>query len=328
MSRKNVKTKYYSYCLKNEIPKGVEYLRSKSVSKIDGSTKTLRTRVIRRFVQKSDLNRRISHDEFINELIYLYRNYYLNGLLDKRKIGKFGNKLKKQVLELCTEHDIKVGKNPKWEMLDKKLKAEIEGRGYYCLMGVVNPYRSLIVWENEKTKTFNIRLPNRVKKIKVVLCEDFKELGWMGYATFNRYYVGGWAAKDKIYCVCQAWKMGSEKFKISFLAHEAQHFDDYDVFPNLAPTDLEFRAKLVEIILSSRPNQIIKKFFLEAAKDKKNPHAYASFKIIENISKRSGYSAAGLTRGNVKISANKLKNIAEEILSDHTDRLLRFKKRC
>ena len=42
-------------------------------------------------------------------------------------------------------------------------------------------------------------------------------------------------------------RVSGEKFRVSLLGHEGQHFSDYKSFPRLLQTDLEYRAKLAEL---------------------------------------------------------------------------------
>ena len=102
----------------------------------------------------------------------------------------------------------------------------------------------------------------------------------MDYLTFGRFGTGGWASPDgTINCVEQAYDFESERFLVSLLKHEAQHTVDMKQFPGIAPAELEYRAKLVELHYSG--NLELLQGFLSAADESRasDAHAAASAKI-------------------------------------------------
>src|SRR4029077_9164441 len=60
-------------------------------------------------------------------------------------------------------------------------------------------------------------------------------------------HTDGWATAMTLYAVRSAYDIESESFRVSYLAHEAQHFADYGRFPKLARPEREYRAKLTEL---------------------------------------------------------------------------------
>ncbi|MEJ9164559.1 hypothetical protein P4I20_29095 [Paenibacillus graminis] len=64
-----------------------------------------------------------------------------------------------------------------------------------------------------------------------------------------------------------------------------QHLYDYSLFPGMKSTELEYRAKLVELFYS-KDHAIPKKFLLQAKNDPDSPHPYASYLMIRNLSAR------------------------------------------
>ncbi len=102
----------------------------------------------------------------------------------------------------------------------------------------------------------------------------------MDYLTFGRYGTSGWASPDGVInCIEQAYDFESERFLVSLLKHEAQHTVDMKRFPNITPTELEYRAKLVELHYSSDIG-LLQKFISEADKNRVgDSHAAASAKI-------------------------------------------------
>ncbi len=90
---------------------------------------------------------------------------------------------------------------------------------------------------------------------------------------------------DALYCVAQAYKyrFSSEAFRVSYLNHEAQHFSDYQRFPGLSPVNLEYRAKLAELIAAKSAKRLFRKFTAEAKKDLKFPHSHASWRLLNDM---------------------------------------------
>jgi hypothetical protein len=62
--------------------------------------------------------------------------------------------------------------------------------------------------------------------------------------------VGGWAIKEdaNLYCNKGDYDLNSEHFKVSYLKHETIHFTDLNEYPQLSSADLEYRAKLIELM--------------------------------------------------------------------------------
>jgi hypothetical protein len=75
----------------------------------------------------------------------------------------------------------------------------------------------------------------------------------------------------------------SDRFVASYLSHEAQHWADYKSFPRLEQTDLEYRAKLAELVAFKRPKRRLEYFRSEANNDPRMPHCFAAFHIVERM---------------------------------------------
>ena len=102
----------------------------------------------------------------------------------------------------------------------------------------------------------------------------------MDYLTFGMYGTRSWASPDgTINCIEQAYDFESERFLVSLLKHEAQHTVDMKQFPGITPTELEYRAKLVELHYSSDLG-LLQKFLSEADESRaSDSHAVASARI-------------------------------------------------
>lgn len=273
---------YYSYCLQANLTSAIQVL-SKSKKTDSQKVRSLRKKVLARFVNQSEVSRINCADPMVLKVISTYRNYYRSALMNRHKISRLNDDLYEKLRAILTE----VGKrqtakcSPK--LLEQKLAEELKNRGFYSLFGAITPLRSLLIWQKQSPKVYTVSLPERKQKVKVIFMEDFLELSWLHYATFGKYYVGGWAKKEALYCVKQAYKVGTSEFMTHYLAHEAQHFADYKRFPKLEQTDLEYRAKIAELALTKKPKKFIKKLRAEAKDDRGLPHCFAAFKIISQL---------------------------------------------
>lgn len=200
----------------------------------------------------------------------------------------------KALKEIALSEGIVLSPQIRTEKLEKILKEALRSRGYFCLFGIVKPFRSLMIWKKEKRRSFSVVLPEKTQKVDVIFLDQFAELGWLHYATFGKYYVGGWAKKDALFCVKQAYKVNSSTFKVHYLSHEAQHFSDYKLFPKLIQVDLEYRAKLAELALTKTPRKFLQKLRCEAKNDIHIPHSFAAYKILSNICEVSSPKAIRL----------------------------------
>ena len=114
---------------------------------------------------------------------------------------------------------------------------------------------------------------------------NFVSRSWLDFISFGQIGTGGWIGENgTLYYVRDSYDIESKSFTISFLKHEAQHAYDQRMYPNISSIDLEYRAKLVELIYW--PNEeLIKSILVE--EDNSNPnnsHSVAAFRIIEKLS--------------------------------------------
>ena len=161
-------------------------------------------------------------------------------------------------------------------LLTERLQSVFEANGYHSLFGKTQGYYGPYIWRDTVPTVYLVELA----EYTVNILKGFVFRGWMDYLTFGRFGTGGWASPDgTINCIEQAYDFESERFLVSLLKHEAQHASDMKRFPAITPTELEYRAKLVELRYSSGLG-LLQKFLSEADETKTNDsHAVASAKI-------------------------------------------------
>ena len=130
-----------------------------------------------------------------------------------------------------------------------------------------------------------MELPSGIEPYTIIMMDGFISLSWLDFISFGRTGTGGWADDNgTLCCVRSSYENGSEdSFNITFLKHEAQHAFDKKKYSDITSVDLEYRAKLVELIYWPNAKKI-KEIFREA--DTSNPdncHSIAASRIINKM---------------------------------------------
>lgn len=193
----------------------------------------------------------------------------------------------------------------------------VERQGLRALGGVTAPLHELMIWRKQTLHTETVWLPEESIEVSVFLLDDFVSFGWLGYATCDRYHTGGWATEEGLMVVSPSWDLSGEAYRVSLLAHEAQHFADYRSYPKLEGADLEYRAKLIELILAqATQHELLEAFAAQARPDRSSPHAYASHWLITRL--REQLATADV----VAVPRPQLREAARTLLLQHTRSLV------
>jgi hypothetical protein len=317
--------KAYSYCIQGDVGKAIRLLRSRSSSADRKSSHFLKALERRFFANSMSHQVRGADDRFIRALVSSYRQYYRAVLIHPHKSKKAESDLLRTLQETAKQHGLELSRCRDVASCETKIIAEAKRRNYFCLLGRVLPHRSLMIWKKQSLKEYRVRIPGGVQKVQVWFLQDFVELSWLHYATFGKLHVGGWAKKDALYCVRKRYKdLNSEQFRVSYLVHEAQHFSDYRRFPKLESADLEYRAKLAEVIQSKRPRALFLKLIKSRANNRKSPHAYAAYCMARNVA-RAIFSSNRIPQDERwrKISGEEIRLAAGRVFDEHTTELRR-----
>jgi hypothetical protein len=223
-----------------------------------------------------------SKDTALRPLLFLYSAYWRNALLDpavnydSALISRLTQLLQHSFPSSCTSC---VG-----DSLNSYLKKYVESKGYYTTgYGRTGKLLDLLIWKRQTDTVYTLHK----QKVTVVFLDEFYTLGWEEYATFGRYYPGGWATKQKLFCVRKAYDTNSEVFLVNYLAHEGQHFSDYKNFPKLTSAELEYRAKLVELTeVDKQLHNTITSFINNGKANGTNAHTRANFLVMSALSKK------------------------------------------
>lgn len=180
--------------------------------------------------------------------------------------------------------------------------------GFHFLGGRTGGCYGPYIWRTEELRRYEVELPEGVQEYAVKLLGGFVMESWLSYLTFGLSGTGGWSNGDGlIHCVKRHYDLESESFRVSLLKHEAQHASDQSRYPGMSSADLEYRAKLVELIYSEE-RQLLGRFLQEA--DAANPgsgHGLAAERIVRGFARRQdGDGLAALPIETVRAAALEL----------------------
>jgi len=272
----------------------------------------LEKRYEERFLSHNEEYKIKSDDLWIRDVLSCYFSYF-RFVLTNNSIEEAEQRLITGLLKL-----VNIKGEPSLDEIESQLENIFQDKGYSFLGGETPPFRGPYIWKNTLKREFYVTLPDYEQKVTVYFISDFLLLSWVHFATMGKHHAGGWAKPEGLYYVDvedDPIDINSNWFKICFLKHEAQHLSDYQRFPNLNARNLEYRAKLAEVIYFPQPYDLIEKFLNEAKDDKTFPHSYAAYSIIKQLST--------LIFGQVNVDDKHLwKRIESELISNTAFELL------
>ena len=212
--------------------------------------------------------------EFLGQILLKYQVYYRDVFYCGLPETEAADKLLTQLKALLDMPDAEEA------LLAEQLQSVFEAKGYHALFGKTQGYYGPYVWKDTVPTVYSVELPGGTAEYTVNILGGFVFRSWMDYLTFGRFGTGGWASPDgTINCIAQAYDFESERFLVSLLKHEAQHTVDMKQFPDIKASELEYRAKLVELHYSGDLG-LLQKFLSEADESKTNDsHAIASARL-------------------------------------------------
>ncbi|AXY73740.1 hypothetical protein D3H65_07010 [Paraflavitalea soli] len=279
----------FGYCLDGRVGAALPLLdweKGKKVSAKDAQFKEAFDRRFKYGVDSSDFL--ASKKSAIDPLLAIFHRYWRASLLDAST--KYESGFLSEVKEfLGNTVPGRKGQAIADDSVDAYFGQYIASKGLHATNGIGKTGRlyDLLVWRTEKDTTYSFAVNKDRLTVKVVFMDDFITLGWEEYATLGKLFPGGWATDEALFCVRKAYDLTSERFTISYLAHEGRHFDDYRLFPKLkSSADLEYRAKLTELSLANQSlYQLIEFFIMNANYDSENGHSVANYCAIRDLSK-------------------------------------------
>ena len=285
----------YNLVFQGNMSEALVLLDTIADSKLTIDQKKIKDKYYKRFKYQNEQN------EWIVPLLEIFQSYWREVLLDYNVIESADVKFKTELTDFLFERNFISNEIPRDTVLERLdnfqngiVKKEgnylyqfIRSKGFYGMpLGRMANYYDLLLWAKQTEKIYEIAIPGQTVNVKVIFMEDFISNGWIDYATFGEKMAGGWAEKDALYCVKKLYNTSGEKFQVSYLTHEAQHFADYKSFPKLTGPDLEYRAKLTEFCaVKETVYELLSKYINMSHNDRKNAHPFASYCVIRDLSK-------------------------------------------
>lgn len=281
----------------------------------DAKVERLAADYLARFVHRPEPAPASVDDPLVATAIGDYREYWRTVLMSDLPTAQAEAVLEKRIRRLLTAHG-----HPQEVDGDftAALQAAIEQRGYHALTGRTLPYLELMVWKEAENRVLTVELTDRPVDVQVTFIGDFVARGWVNFATLGKASSGGWARPDHLVCIKNDYDLDSEDFRVHYLKHEARHFADYQRYPKLKSHDLEYRAKLTELLYSEatlRPT--LSQFIGNARDDDTSAHSYAEFILVRNLGRVLLKSDAPVAEGAFSaLSDAALKDAATALLEE------------
>jgi len=270
----------------------MEEINSLSNPLINFAYQKWKKKMYARFITKEETIENTSGNKIIDDISNIYREYWrielLKNIKSRTDTSLYHNLadylFSKRLTSLSKDSLLKTVKN------DTELKKIINQEGFKSKFMYRNGFQDLLIWDEESNKKHEVILPKDTINTTVIFIDNFILNGYDNYATFGSSKVGGWAEKESatLYCNKDEYDLNSEKFKISYLKHESLHFTDLNEYPNLSSADLEYRAKVIELMYCTEEtvyDRIAQ--FINGANNsnRSHSHPYANYILIKNLSK-------------------------------------------
>ncbi len=309
-----------AYALQGDLRSALPILKALPTSSLDAKHLRLRDGIVARFDESVMEPTPAGLDAWTASVLTAYRAYWKQSMLGEQPLTLAEGTLAKTLAKLLQipESQDATGLSA----LEEPLLAALESHGWHGLLGVTSPFRELLLWKKQTQVNYDIALPEGQEPVTVVMLSDFASLGWLGFATLDEYHTGGWTKPDRLFCVAQAYDMGSESFRVSYLAHEGQHFRDNRLFPKLEQPELEYRAKLVEISLADQTQtSLLAEFQANQSSARDQPHAFANRRLMEGLSQAFSRQETGPSTWWRSLPPDAIRTAARRLLLQDTREL-------
>jgi hypothetical protein len=289
----------------------------------DRGSLMLADRFERRFNERTDaLDLTRIESPVVREIAELFQSYWLDALMQEAPLDVLDDRLMARLNDMLTDRGF-VSALEDEDTLFENVEAFIRAEGYFAQSGRTPPLLDLMIWTSNKKAVESVELTDGTYDVEVNYIDDFVSYGWSNFAAFGMASTGGWAKTDGLYCICRHYDLDSERFKLSFLKHEARHYADFALYPELQPADLEYRGKLTELAYSEEGiYRLLQQFTKGANRVANAPHPLANWYVVEGLSthlldgKRPADAGAWES-----IPKDQIREVARRLLEEHDNKL-------
>jgi hypothetical protein len=279
----SVSDRYISLALQGDLSQAESLFSSMNPDTAPISDVELATQFQARFIEQSEELSPGTGDAFTDTVVSTYRKYWIHTLIgdiSKQEGADFLESSLRQVLSRQDSAEFSGNAASVFELIGDIF----DEKGVHYLDTPAPPLRDLFLWKTEEKRNYSVRLTDRTQKVSVTFMNDIYSMGWKQYATLGLVATTGWVEGDRLYCVEEAYDRSSENFEVSYLKHEGRHLVDFERFPGLQSADLEYRAKLTELVFASTSTrQLLDDFTSKSARNPTSPHAYANYQVIRDV---------------------------------------------
>lgn len=254
-------------------------------------------------------------DSYLNELLAVYQRYYRDVFYLNVNAEEAAERMRNRFAVLFDAAD----QDMDFDTIENSLIAEaFRSRSFQFLGGKTGGYYGPYIWNITETRQYDVELPDGVQEYTVRFLDGFIAKSWLDHLSFGAVSTGGWSDGDGIInCVKSSYDVESENFQVSLLKHEAQHAMDLSKYRNMSSEDLEYRAKLVELIYSSQRNLLAQFMYEAGAENADNGHSRAAGRLVEGFSKT-------LRRGRgelCSLSTGQIQSVAKLLFTKSNDEI-------
>lgn len=270
-----------------------------------------------------------ARDAWLKSALMAYLRYFVR-VFEREEPREEAESVMARELTSITQRDLTGDDDADITAAEAELAKGFADRGYRFLGGRTPPYLGAYIWSRTEDRRFSVTLPRGApEEVTVHFCHDFLIRGWLHWQTFGAQGAGGWYQQDNpdwpdgLYCVAERYPEPLEEnssFQVSLLGHEAQHVADHRAFPGLSSAELEYRAKLVELIGFETVDDRLRFFLADAADDPERPHPYAAHQIVGRLTERIFDGAVDAADWDV-IPYAEIRRHAASLLDEDTARL-------
>lgn len=319
--------KIYYYGIQEDVAQIIDVLNSLPDDSLSEDQREIKEKYNSRFQTKTEIFDFKTKDSLIINVLTIFHNNWRDILMKKKSLRESEEENGLLLADYLKYNFSKIGNAPgnevKKENVPSVLSNLLKQNGYYSRIDRTGNILDLIIWTHQSNEIYNVILADTIVNIPVVFIDSTVTLGWEGYATFDNFYPGGWTGTDTIYCIKKGYDINSEKFKVSYLAHESQHILDAKLYSNYRGWKAEYRAKLAELSLAEQTvYDLIDGFISGSKNDSRLSHPYAEYRVIGDLSKEIfNEKFVPDTSRWKEISYLEINNVSKRLLKQNSNRL-------
>ena len=274
--------------LSGDLQAAVSELSRVNTNTLTPAERRERQRYIDRFVERKQT---VTSNLLVDRAVSTYESYWTRVLFAETDPVTAEAQLCWHIVHLLRQFNRPIA-NLSSEAVLYELSDALLERGLYSSAGETEILKDLLIWKTQKDIAYKVALPTENRTVVVRVVDDFLCLGWAAFATCDVSYPKAWWSKDVLYCVAKAYDTRTEEFKVELLTHEAQHASDRVAFPKLGAAEIEYRAKLVELINVSDPHRTIVRFSAETTPTRIDPEGFANHCLVRDFVLAAGWPHA------------------------------------